>query len=79
VVSEDAPLDEAPVDGTAPDEVPADGVDEAPAAGVDEPDEDDPTVLRFPGERSAPLSADATAPARPSGPLSWAYWSARPR
>ncbi len=39
--------------------------------------EDDPTVLRFPGESPVALPSDPTPPARPSGPLSWAYWAAR--
>ncbi len=39
--------------------------------------EDDPTVLRFPGESRVALPPDPTPPARPSGPLSWAYWAAR--
>jgi len=41
--------------------------------------EDDPSVLRFPGDLPAVLPSDSTAPARPSGPLSWAYWAARHR
>ncbi len=41
--------------------------------------EDDPTVLRFPGEPLVALPPDSTLPARPSGPLSWAYWAARHR
>ncbi|MEE9577214.1 MAG: hypothetical protein V3W35_07355, partial [Gemmatimonadota bacterium] len=41
--------------------------------------EDDPTVLRFPGEPLVALPPDSTPPARPSGPLSWAYWAARHR
>lgn len=39
--------------------------------------EDDPTVLRFPGESPVALPPDPSPPARPSGPLSWAYWAAR--
>lgn len=39
--------------------------------------EDDLIVLRFPGESPVALPPDPTAPARPSGPLSWAYWAAR--
>ena len=39
--------------------------------------EDDPTVLRFPGESPVALPPGPTPPARPSGPLSWAYWAAR--
>ncbi len=39
--------------------------------------EDDPTVLRFPGEFPLAMPPDPSPPARPSGPLSWAYWAAR--
>ena len=42
-------------------------------------DEDDQTVLRFPGDFPVVLPPDPTPPARPSGPLSWAYWAARHR
>ncbi|MCZ6825026.1 MAG: hypothetical protein O7E50_04995 [Gemmatimonadetes bacterium] len=39
--------------------------------------EDDPTVLRFPGESRVARLPEPSPPARPSGPLSWAYWAAR--
>ncbi len=39
--------------------------------------EDDPTVLRFPSESRVAMPPDPSPPARPSGPLSWAYWAAR--
>jgi hypothetical protein len=39
--------------------------------------EDDPTVLRFPGESRVAMLPKPSPPARPSGPLSWAYWAAR--
>jgi len=38
---------------------------------------DDPTVLRFPCEFPVAPPPGPTPPARPSGPLSWAYWAAR--
>jgi hypothetical protein len=40
-------------------------------------DEDDPTVLRFPSESRVTMPPEPSPPARPSGPLSWAYWAAR--
>ncbi len=90
VVAEAVPVDEVddvPVDEVDEAEVELQPVHRAERTGelerrdgvgpTERQGEDDPTVLRFPGEFPLAMPPDPSPPARPSGPLSWAYWAAR--
>ena len=90
VVAEAVPLnevDDVPVDEVDEAEVELQPVHRAERTGelerrdgvgpTERQGEDDPTVLRFPGEFPLAMPPDPSPPARPSGPLSWAYWAAR--
>ena len=71
-------VEAAPVDEVDEAEVELQPVHRAERTGeLERQDEDDPTVLRFPSESRVTMPPEPSPPARPSGPLSWAYWAAR--